>query len=168
MGRAFTQAHVIMSGKFVVAALLLSLSSPCWGQLGWSSPGANCVFHIPSSSDPKACESYDLSLVVAHAGGVNFTKTGTEYYYTLNVCSDVAPSNLPESCKGKAAAPAYQFGANSSSCYVIGELKSLLVVSLHEYSKIAQASQPRSFPFHGCATERVRLARLGLSNFRMQ
>ena len=34
--------------------------------------------------------------------------------------------------------------------------------------RIAQASQPRSFPFHGCATERVRLARLGLSNFCMQ
>ena len=154
----------MMSGKLVVAAVLslLSLSSPSWGDLGWSSPGANCVFHVPSSSDPKACESYDLSLVVAHAGGVNFTKTGTEYYYTLDVCSDVAPSSLPESCKGKAAAPAYQFGANSSSCYVIGELKSLLVVSSYEQHG------PRSPDPHGCATERVRLARLGPSNFRVQ
>ena len=143
--------HVMMSGKLVVAAVLslLLLSSPCWGDLGWMSPSANCVFHVPSSSDPKACESYDLSLVVAPPGGVNFTKTGTEYYYTLDVCSDVAPSSLPESCKGKAAAPAYQFGANSSSCYVIGELKSLLVVSSYEQHG------PRSpDPFRSTAAQR--------------
>ena len=123
----------MMSGKVVVVALLslLSLSSPCWGHPGWRAPGDNCIFHIPSSTDPKACESYNLSQLVP-AGGVNFTETGTMYYYTLNLCSDVAASSLPESCKGKAAAPAYQFGADSSSCYVIGDLKSLLVVSLHE------------------------------------
>jgi len=117
-----------MASKFAALLLsLLSLCSPFWGHPEWKAPSANCTFNIPSTSDPGSCESYDLSKL-ASLGGVNFT-SGSQYDYTLSVCAAVDPSKLPESCKGKDAAPAYQFA--SGQCYVIGKLDSALVVSSH-------------------------------------
>ena len=108
--------------SFLLLALLLpsSLGRP---------QEVSCKFSIPSTNASGSCDTYDLSSI-ASLGKWPFYDTVKNYSYVFSLCENVPSASLPAPCKNVSQpAVAYQYVNNTNSCYRLGSLDSIYVVS---------------------------------------
>lgn len=102
------------------------------------SAGADCLFRIPATGQPGACETYDLTKI-ATAGP--FIVNATDYFdhdstYYFSFCSNVDKGLLPAACAALGEAPAYQYVLSKKQCHKLGSLQDVIAVSAAGCSRL--------------------------------
>ena len=95
---------------------------------GLGSPHASCTFSIPSTNASGSCDTYKLAAFAEIKTWPYFNATGN-HSYIFSLCANVPSSALPQPCANASEAVAYQYFNNSKTCYRLGSLKNVYVVS---------------------------------------
>ena len=94
---------------------------------------AVCQYKLPVHGDSTQCANFDLNSIEA-LPAQNFSTTPdgpmAGIVYLIKVCQNVEFSGIPDICASKPGYPAYQFD-NTGSCYPLGKLDDVFVVSAH-------------------------------------